>query len=70
MREHHGRLVYVDGLRILAMAVVFLIHVCEVFNPWDTWHTARIAHTLGLILAAEFGLPLKGPAEPDTMASP
>ena len=32
------RLVYVDQLRVLIVVGVFLIHVCEVFNPWDQWH--------------------------------
>ena len=32
------RLAYVDNLRVLLVGGVFLIHVCEVFNPWDDWH--------------------------------
>jgi glucans biosynthesis protein C len=32
------RLVYVDRLRVFAVLAVFIIHVCEVFNPWDEWH--------------------------------
>lgn len=32
------RLIYVDQLRVLIVVGVFLIHVCEVFNPWDQWH--------------------------------
>src|SRR5581483_11250750 len=32
------RLHYVDNLRILAIMLVFVAHVCEVFNPWDEWH--------------------------------
>jgi glucans biosynthesis protein C len=35
------RLIYVDQLRMLAVAGVFLIHVCEVFNPFDDWHIAN-----------------------------
>ncbi len=36
------RLVYVDRLRVLAVAGVFLIHICEVFNPWDEWHITSL----------------------------
>ena len=32
------RLVYVDALRVAALAGVFVVHVCEVFNPADEWH--------------------------------
>jgi peptidoglycan/LPS O-acetylase OafA/YrhL len=33
-----GRRADVDWLRVIAMAVVFTIHVAEPFNPWDEWH--------------------------------
>jgi len=33
-----GRLGYVDTLRVVVIAGVFLVHVSEVFNPWDEWH--------------------------------
>jgi Acyltransferase family len=36
--EATPRLAYVDNLRVLLVTGVFLIHVCEVFNPWDDWH--------------------------------
>jgi glucans biosynthesis protein C len=32
------RLHYVDGLRVLALAGVFLVHVSMVFNPFEPWH--------------------------------
>ena len=32
------RLVYVDWLRVLAVIGVFVIHVCSVFDPFDSWH--------------------------------
>lgn len=32
------RLTYVDNLRVMVVAGVFIIHVCQVFNPWDEWH--------------------------------
>jgi glucan biosynthesis protein C len=32
------RLVYVDALRVLALAGVFVVHVCSPFDPWDRWH--------------------------------
>jgi glucan biosynthesis protein C len=34
----HGRVAWVDWLRVLALSGVFFIHVGEVFNPWDEWH--------------------------------
>lgn len=32
------RLAYVDALRVLALAGVFVVHVAQVFNPADDWH--------------------------------
>jgi hypothetical protein len=48
--------VYVDWLRVVAVAGVFLVHVCEVFNPWDEWHITsphptRLAGEVALIMA-------------------
>lgn len=37
-----GRLVYVDRLRVLAMAGVFVIHVAQPFNPFDQWHVTDV----------------------------
>ena len=31
----------IDWLRILGIAAVLLIHVAEVFNPWDEWHVSN-----------------------------
>ena len=31
----------VDWLRELAICAVVVIHVCEVFNPWDAWHVSN-----------------------------
>ena len=50
------RLVYVDGLRLIAVIGVFVIHVCEVFNPWDEWHVtnverSRIAGEIVVVMA-------------------
>jgi peptidoglycan/LPS O-acetylase OafA/YrhL len=33
-----ARLRYVDAVRVWAVALVFVVHVAEVFNPWDEWH--------------------------------
>jgi peptidoglycan/LPS O-acetylase OafA/YrhL len=33
-----ARRVYVDNLRALIIAAVFVVHVAQVFNPWDEWH--------------------------------
>ena len=35
---NHERLAHVDGLRILALEGVFLVHVGVVFNPYAPWH--------------------------------
>jgi hypothetical protein len=56
------RLQYVDSLRVYAIALVFLIHVCEVFNPWDEWHitNAERSRVLGevAVLMAPWIMPL------------
>lgn len=39
--ETDGRLTYVDDLRVAVIVGVFLVHVSEVFNPWDEWHIAN-----------------------------
>lgn len=31
----------IDWLRDLAICAVLVIHVCEVFNPWDAWHVSN-----------------------------
>jgi peptidoglycan/LPS O-acetylase OafA/YrhL len=31
----------VDWLRVLGICAVLVIHVCEVFNPWDEWHLSN-----------------------------
>jgi glucan biosynthesis protein C len=55
-RPREERLLYVDQLRVIAVAGVFLIHVCEVFNPFDEWHIAnaersRLAGEVTVIMA-------------------
>ena len=50
------RLVYVDQLRLFAVIAVFLIHVCEVFSPFDDWHItnverSRLAGEITVIMA-------------------
>jgi len=56
------RLQYVDSLRVYAVALVFVIHVCEVFNPWDEWHitNAERSRVLGelVVLMAPWIMPL------------
>jgi hypothetical protein len=56
------RLQYVDSLRVYAVALVFLIHVCEVFNPWDEWHITNDerSRVLGevVVLMAPWIMPL------------
>jgi peptidoglycan/LPS O-acetylase OafA/YrhL len=58
----HQRLVYVDWLRALALCGVIVIHVCEVFNPWDEWHItnaerSRVAGEI-VVLMAPWIMPL------------
>jgi glucan biosynthesis protein C len=36
--ERRQRLLYFDRLRVCVIALVFVVHVCQVFNPWDEWH--------------------------------
>jgi glucan biosynthesis protein C len=40
--ERVQRLYYVDAIRLLAIGLVLLAHVAEVFNPWDEWHVANV----------------------------
>lgn len=58
----HERLHYVDALRILAIVVVFLVHVCQVFDPWDAWHitNAERSRLIGSVdvVAAPWVMPL------------
>ena len=58
----NARLTYVDWLRVLAVGGVFLIHVCEVFNPWDEWHITNEVRSrvLGevVVLMAPWLMPL------------
>ena len=37
-RDRDRRLLYVDSLRVYGVLLVLVIHVGEVFNPWDEWH--------------------------------
>lgn len=57
-----ARLRYVDALRVYAVGLVFLIHVCEVFNPWDEWHITNPerSRVLGevVVLMAPWIMPL------------
>lgn len=61
-RDSRERLTYVDWLRVLAVAGVFVIHVCEVFNPWDEWHITNEprSRVLGeiVVLMAPWIMPL------------
>ncbi|HET7458297.1 MAG TPA: acyltransferase [Gemmatimonadaceae bacterium] len=31
----------IDWLRVLGICAVLVIHICEVFNPWDEWHVSN-----------------------------
>ena len=56
------RLWYVDALRVYVVGLVFVIHVLEVFNPWDEWHitNAERSRVLGevIVLMAPWIMPL------------
>ncbi|MGH7619790.1 MAG: hypothetical protein ACREPM_21465 [Gemmatimonadaceae bacterium] len=45
-----------DAIRVPAVAIVFLVHVAEPFNPWDEWRITNghsLAHSEpGLFLTA------------------
>jgi len=50
------RLYYVDAIRTLAIGLVLLAHVAQVFNPWDEWHITNaerspIAGELAVVVA-------------------
>ena len=56
------RLDYVDALRVGVIGLVFVVHVCEIFNPWDQWHitnadTSRVAGEI-VVIAAPWIMPL------------
>ena len=57
-----ARLVWVDALRLLALAGVFVVHACSPFDPWDRWHiqNAERSRLLGevVVLLAPWIMPL------------
>ena len=59
---HAGRLQYVDAIRVLAIAAVVLVHVAEVFNPWDEWHVTNAERSRWAgeiaVLAAPWVMPM------------
>jgi peptidoglycan/LPS O-acetylase OafA/YrhL len=56
------RLVYVDNLRALLIVAVFVVHVAEVFNPWDEWHITNDVRSRAIgeaaVLLAPWIMPL------------
>jgi len=61
-RPPSPRLEYVDSLRAVAIVSVVLVHVAEVFNPWDEWHIANAERSRLVgeiaVLAAPWVMPL------------
>jgi peptidoglycan/LPS O-acetylase OafA/YrhL len=59
---YERRLVYVDNLRALLIAAVFVVHVAEVFNPWDEWHITNAVRSRAIgevaVLLAPWIMPL------------
>jgi glucan biosynthesis protein C len=57
-----SRLPYVDTLRVLALAGVFVVHAVSPFDPWDRWHiqNAERSRLLGevVLLMAPWLMPL------------
>lgn len=62
MSAERERVAYIDWLRVVAFGGVFLVHVCEPFNPWDTWHITNTPRSpfLGelIVLFAPWIMPL------------
>lgn len=60
--RERDRVQYVDTLRAATIALVFLVHVCEVFNPWDEWHITNEPRSRVIgevaVLAAPWAMPL------------
>lgn len=60
--ERDRRLLYVDGMRVYGVLLVLVIHVAEVFNPWDEWHitNAQRSGIVGevVVLMAPWIMPL------------
>ena len=61
MRSTHDRderrAHYVDALRGGAIALVFFVHVAEVFNPWDEWHISNAERSRAIGEIAVFAAP-------------
>ena len=59
---HEGRLHYVDNLRALLIVAVFVVHVAQVFNPWDEWHITNAVRSRPIgevaVLLAPWIMPL------------
>ena len=57
-----NRLRYVDAVRVWAVALVFVVHVAEVFNPWDEWHITNAERSRGAgeiaLIAAPWVMPI------------
>lgn len=60
--DRDRRLLYVDSLRVYGVLLVLVIHVGEVFNPWDEWHitNAQRSGVVGevVVLMAPWIMPL------------
>ena len=61
-RDRGRRLLYVDSMRVYGVLLVLVIHVAEVFNPWDEWHisNAQRSAVVGevVVLMAPWIMPL------------
>ncbi len=61
-RDRDRRLLYVDSMRVYGVLLVLVIHVGEVFNPWDEWHitNAQRSGIVGevVVLMAPWIMPL------------
>ena len=54
-RDPDRRLLYVDSMRVYGVLLVLVIHVAEVFNPWDEWHisNAQRSGIVGEVVVAQ-----------------
>ena len=41
-----SRRAYLDALRVFGMLAVFVVHVAQIFSPWQTWHVQNAQRTV------------------------
>ena len=60
--QYDARIHYVDAVRVWAIALVFVVHVAQVFNPWDEWHITNHERSRAIgeisLIAAPWVMPI------------